>query len=140
MEIANKKIKYFILVLSMVTISSCDSYYQKQIGDFYFIRYIDLKRTMDIGFGNKESSEGLVDPTVFEVYWNEKYILVKTHPDFLENRLLTEYYVIEKVRFGEKRAKDYMIGPINEEQYEMEIKKLKLNINNMEHILYNDLK
>jgi hypothetical protein len=53
---------------------------------------------------------------------------------------LTEYYIIEKVRFGEKRAKDYMIGPVNKEEYEQKIKELKLNISDMEHILYDDLK
>lgn len=140
MEIANTKIKLFILILAMFATSSCDSYYEKQIGESYYIRYIDLKRTMDIGFGNKESSEGLIDPTVYEVYWNEKYILVKTHPDIIENRNLTEYYVIEKVKFGEKRARDFMKGPINKMEYENLIKQLALNLADMEHIVYDDLK
>jgi hypothetical protein len=53
---------------------------------------------------------------------------------------LTEYYIIEKVIFGEKKARDYMIGPINKIEFEEKIKLLKLNIDNMEHILYDDLK
>jgi hypothetical protein len=140
MEITNKKIINVIYLCSITLyISSCNSDYKK-IGESYFIRKGDLQFLVDIGFGNNNSSEGLVDPTVFEVYWNEKYILAKTHPDFIDNRNLTEYYIIEKVIFGEKKARDYMIGPINKIEFEEKIKLLKLNIDNMEHILYDDLK
>ncbi len=95
---------------------------------------------MDIGFGNKELSESLIEQTVFEVYWNEKYILAKRHPEFKENKQLTEYYIIEKVIFGEERARDFMMGPVNKKVFDQKIKELNLNIEDMEHIVYNDLK
>lgn len=140
MKSAIKRIKACLFLGAICTLSACDSYYQKQIGESYFLRYTDLKRTMDLGFGTEESSEGLIPPTVFEVYWNDQYILVKTHPDFPDNRTLTDYYIIEKVVFGEKRARDYMVGPVAKQAYERNIKALHLHLDDMEHIVYDDLK
>jgi hypothetical protein len=140
MKSARKTAKACLLLSAWVPLSACDGYYQKQVGESYFIRYVDLKRTMDIGFGTNGSSEELIGPTVYEVYWNERYILAKTHPDFPDDRKRTDYYLIEKVLFGEKRARAYLVGPVTKSEYERQIKALKLTPEDMEHIVYDDLK
>ncbi|MCH7408064.1 hypothetical protein MM239_01545 [Belliella sp. DSM 111904] len=61
---------------------------------------------MSIGFGKSELNEGLIDQTVFEVNWNDEFILSKRHPskginftNFDRNQV--NYYMIKKVDFGD---------------------------------------
>lgn len=134
----------FTFLLLFGFLQSCD-YYQKQIGESYFIRAVNSRETMDIGFGKKEGSEGIVDQTVFEVHWDEEYILAKRHP--LEspgndgiNRNITEYYILKKVIYGEAKASHNMYGPLAKEEYESKKEELGLIESEMESIILEDLK
>ncbi len=140
MEKPNKKIRLsLLLIFSLYYLTGCDYSYQKQIGESYFIRCIEQRYRMDIGFGHQDGSEGFISQTVFEVYWNSKYILAKRHPEFHNNKKLTEYYIAEKVVFPE-RGWDYLIGPLNKADYEKKIKELNLDLDKMEHVVFDDLK
>lgn len=137
-------LRVLIILLIVIMIQSCD-YYQKQIGENYFIRAINSRETMDIGFGKKDGSEGIVDQTVFEVHWNDLYILAKRHP--LEgvgndgiNRDSTEYYILKKVKFGEAKASQNMFGPLTKQEYKFKKEELGLIESEMESITYDDLK
>lgn len=123
----------------VILLISCDYRYQKQIGESYFIRCIETRDRMDIGFGTPESSEGLVENTVFEVHWNEKYILAKRHPAKF-GKTVTEYYVIKKVKFGEAKASENMFGPLTFEEYQKKKFELSLDENKMESEVFEDLK
>jgi hypothetical protein len=89
---------------------------------------------MDIGFGTTGSSEGLIEPTVFEVHWNDLYILAKRHPLNLgvNSKSVTDHYIIRKVSAArEVLANTY--GPLNFEDYEK--KKTELGINEKNWVL-----
>jgi hypothetical protein len=131
-----------ILLIVAAFIWSCDYSYQKKIGDNYFIKCIESRDRMDIGFGTSDLSEGIIDPTVFEVHWDEKFILVKRHPLNLgqDAKSVTEYYVIKKVKFGEAKAKQNMHGPYNLEEYEKKKAELSINEGKMKNIVFSDLR
>jgi hypothetical protein len=69
---------------------------------------------MDIGFGTSDLSEGIIDPTVFEVHWDDLYILAKRHPLNLgvNSKSVTDHSIIRKVGAArEVLANTY--GPLN---------------------------
>ncbi|MFD2036343.1 hypothetical protein ACFSKL_16180 [Belliella marina] len=135
-------ISYFILCVLLL---GCDYSYQKQIGESYFLRAVNSPVTMSIGFGSSEINEGLINQTVFEVHWNEEYILAKRHPSKGVNvgdidRDQVDYYVIKKVDFGKERASEYVVGPITINDYSKRILELGLNEKDMSSLTFKDLK
>jgi len=101
-------------ILTLLIISSCgamDYTYQKQIGESYFLKAIDLKESMCIAFGTKDLNEGIVPSTVYEVQWNDELILAKQHS---RNSEITNYYLIGKTKFGVEKGTKFMDGPISE--------------------------
>lgn len=143
-KIGMKLIKVFILFILVSIVQSCD-YYQKQIGEYYFIRCIDVRESMSIGFGTKDANEGILGPTVFEIHWNSDYILAKRHPLQAPgingiNRDITDYYILKKVKFGEAKASQNIDGPMKREEYEIKKKELALTESEMEAITFEDLK
>ena len=139
-----KFLRALLILWIVIIVQSCDCY-QKQIGENYFIRCIDVRESMSIGFGTEVGNEGIVDQTVFEAHWNDDYILAKRHP--LEapgidgiNREITEYYILKKVKFGEAKASQNMFGPLTKEEYINKKKELGLIESEMESISFDDLK
>jgi len=135
-----KKLVALAFILNLI---ACIDYsYQKQIGESYFIRCIEQRYRMSIGFGTAEISEGLIPQTVYEVHWNDKYILAKRHPSelFEKSKTVTEYYVVKKVKFGEAKASKNMFGPLNLEEYNQKKRELGLKESEMETVLFDDLK
>jgi hypothetical protein len=106
-----KKNYYILLILIISFCGACDYTYQKQIGESYFLRALDLKESMCIGFGTKDLNEGIVPRTVYEVQWNDEIIIAKQHPI---NSDETNYYLIGKTKFGVEKGTKYMDGPISE--------------------------
>jgi len=117
----------------------CDFRGQEQIGESYFLRKGDLKRDVDIGFGTSSSSEGIIGATVFEVQWDDDFILAKRHP-ISKDENLVEYYILKKVVFGKAKASENMFGPLTLGQFEVKKKELSIKEEDMETILFDDLK
>ncbi len=97
---------------------------------------------MNIGFGTSEISEEIIGNTVFEVHWNEKFILVKRHPANLgdSRKSVIEYYVVKKVKFGEAKASQNMFGPLTLEEYKKKKLELSINESEMKVEVFEDLK
>ena len=140
----NKLIKVILLFVVLIGFQSCDSS-QKQIGENYFVRWINGPETMCIGFGTEDGNEGIVKETIYEVKWNTEYIIAKRHP--LEapgvegiNRDITEYYILKKVKFGEAKASENMFGPLIEEEFKVKRDNLGLIEDEMESMIFDDLK
>lgn len=130
--------KFFATLFFLFFImTGCDFEGQDQIGKNYFLRKGDLKKDVDIGFGTKEVSEGIIGPTVFEVYWNDDFILAKRHP-ISKGKKIVEYYILKKVVFGEAKASENMFGPLTLEQFEMMKKKLSIKEEEMKSIIIED--
>lgn len=122
-----------------VLLIGCDFRGQEQIGESYFLRKGDLKRDVDIGFGTNELSEGVVAPTVFEVHWDDDFILAKRYPVSKDENMV-EYYILKKVVFGEEKASENMFGPLTLVEFEDKKKELSIQEEKMEKILFDNLK
>ena len=114
---------------------SCNYTDQKQIGKNYFIRSINSKEFIDIGYGEENFSEGFIPNTVFEVLWNEKYILVKRHPINQSN--LVDFFIIKKVKDDIRLASKNRIGPLSKENYKKTINQLNIKENTLNKVVYN---
>jgi len=122
--------------------SSCDYSYEKQIGENYFVRCIESRERMSICFGTSDFNEGIIGQTVYEVHWNDQYILAKRHPSNLgsKKKEVTEYYILKKVIFGEAKASPNMYGPFILKEYEKKKEELGLLELEMKSISFDDLK
>lgn len=134
-----------IITILCLYLSSCtlfDYSYEKQIGESYFIRCIESRDRMDIGFGSKEISEQLVGNTVFEVHWDSTFITAKRHPAGLgeEKRSVTEYFIVKKVKFGKENASENMYGPLTSDEYIQMKSDLGINEGKMDSVVFDDLK
>ena len=98
----------------------------------YVLLAIDTKGQMNLSFdlGNG-TAVGLVDPTVFSIGADERYIVVQQHPKLDNfghfNRSLTNYFVIERTstnRWAERKGR--VRGPLTEEQFQKLTSNLKL--------------
>ena len=72
--------------------SSCEN---TQISGPYFISAGDMCENMAILFNEKEDYSGgawIVFPTVFEIEWNDNFIVAKQHPRDLKEALTNAYY------------------------------------------------
>ena len=110
-----------------ILLSSCnglwpDTYWRAE--DYVLIAVDTLEQmalAIDMGDG---TSQGIVEPTVFAVGANEKYIVVKQHPrqngTGLVDRSVTRYYVVTRSRSGvfEERQKGVR-GPLTAAEFEV---------------------
>lgn len=95
---------------------------------------------VDIGYGytDSEGSEGFIDQTVFEVFWDNNYIIAKRYPNL--DKKIIEYYIAKKVKDDIKLAVKNRFGPYNLKQFDTKLKEFKLDTNEMEHKLFDYLK
>lgn len=133
---------FFLLIFFF---AGCDYSYQRKIVGDYYLRAVNSPVTMDIGFGTSEVSEVLVKQTVFEIHWNDEFILAKRHPSEGLNyesiiRHDIEFYIIKKVKYGEEKASQNIEGPMNKEKFEKRKVELGLREEKMKSITFDNLK
>ena len=124
--------------------SGCDLSTQS-LGDGYLLRAIDGKQNMVVAYGDRSRNAAIVDQTVFEVWYNENFILAKRHPSKLGvnlgtiNKDSTEYYVIEKITDDTDNPYRTVNGPFSFEIYEQQLKSLGLQEEELEKLFFEDL-
>jgi hypothetical protein len=85
-----------IFILLMTCLTSCfDTIESEQLVGPYFVLAIDLPENMCIVYNEKEDHSGgghVVSPTVYEIEWNDSFIVSKQHPkDDIEELVLNDY-------------------------------------------------
>ncbi|MBV6486049.1 MAG: hypothetical protein KFKLKKLM_02681 [Flavobacteriales bacterium] len=85
-----------IFILLMTCMTSCfDTIESEQLVGPYFVLAIDLPENMCIVYNEKEDHSGgghVVSPTVYEIEWNDNFIVAKQHPkDDIESIVLNDY-------------------------------------------------
>lgn len=80
----------------MTCLTSCfDTIESQQIVGPYFVLAIDLPENMCIVYNEKEDHSGgghVVSPTVYEIEWNDNFIVAKQHPkNDIEELVLNDY-------------------------------------------------
>ena len=114
--------KKLMIILYITLFSAClfDNSFQRIVDDFE-VGYVNISTYRNIYY----NSQGIFDNYVFGVGWNDKYIIVETHPFRNDsksqiNQTKTEYFIInvnlyKKEPFQmESRG---VIGPLNQSQF-----------------------
>ena len=149
MESSGRKLTQFTLLLMLAAdlgmlFSGCD-FSTESLGHGYFLRAIDGKQNMAVAYGDRSRNAAIVDQTVFEVLYNENFILAKRHPSKLGvnlgaiNRDSTEYYVIEKIADDTDNPYRTVNGPLSFEMYKEQLKILGLQEEDLEKLSFEDL-
>jgi hypothetical protein len=92
----------------------------------YELLWIDLPYQLSLNYdlGRNGSSIGLVDWTVFSVGSNDRYIVVKQHPN--GNKAVTSYFIVDKseaLRTDPVRA---VLGPLTQAEFSAKSRSIKL--------------
>ena len=115
--------------------------YNKDLNAGYYLLAIDVKEDMSLGFQDKGSGFGIIEPTIFAVGQNDKFIIVKQHPQVSPNRInkkITNYFIIPLIEKFSKFPDKNIYGPLNLEEFKQ--KKEILNIKNLNFtIVFKDL-
>ncbi len=73
-----------LLLLTILTLTSCQGFvYEKELIDNYYLVACDIDEQMSLDYNNDGGANysGLIRATVFDVQWNERFIVIKTHPE-----------------------------------------------------------
>jgi hypothetical protein len=101
-----------------------DFSYQKRLDGPYLIRAIDDLSDMSVCYNRGHGGSGchvLVEPTVFEVGWDARYIVAARHP--ADNPTSTTYYYIDRTV---EDLRDATHGPFSDVEFAAETRRLSL--------------
>ena len=92
----------------------------------YELLWIDVsyQTSLDYDFGRNGGAIGLVDWTVFAVGSNDRYIVVKQHPD--GNKAVTNYFVVDKSRALPTDPTRAVLGPLTQSEFSAKARSIKL--------------
>lgn len=110
----------FVTAFALANVG-CDSFWLDCYwrSERYLLVAIDSKEQMSLIFDLGDGTGlGLVDPIVFAVGENEKYIVVKQHPSYYD-KTLTNYFVVERSKSDDfDERKKLVTGPFSEQEFE----------------------
>jgi hypothetical protein len=124
------KLKIITLVILLLFIFSCNDLNEKHIIGRYYLDTVDyVEELMSLYFKYDDgNSIGVVNQTVFAVGFNEKYIVVKQHPD--NNKKITNFYIVPIYKEETYWPEKGLLGPLTFEQFQE--KRKELNLTNVE--------
>ncbi|MEZ6024341.1 MAG: hypothetical protein R3C16_13230 [Hyphomonadaceae bacterium] len=114
------------LALLALMIGSCapgDFSYSKRLEGRYRISAVDHLRTMSVVYDRGDGGHTvLIDATVFEVGWDDRYIVAARHPEASPDQAL--YYYIDQTIDPSGRGN--VFGPFDGAQFADETRRLSL--------------
>ena len=133
---------FFIYIYFFVIIYNCGCGYPevKKITKNYYLVAIDILENESFCYSDNDGSFGftLIKPTVFSVGYNKNYFFLKQHPFIdsvhLVNKKITNYYIIPKIdtiNFIKNPYNDSIFKPMNEEEFNIKLKKLNIENKNL---------
>jgi hypothetical protein len=95
-------------------------------GNYYLVAPDD---DVQLSLSYHEPTDGdnygtFITETVFAVGYNEKYIIVKQHPN--NNRSITNYFILPLIKGFNWRTNNGLIGPLTLEQFNEKRKELNI--------------
>jgi hypothetical protein len=92
----------------------------------YELLWIDVSYQTSLNFdlGRNGSSIGLVDWTVFAVGSNDRYIVVKQHPQ--GNKAVTSYFIVDKSEVRPMDPTRAVLGPLTQAEFSVKARSLNL--------------
>jgi hypothetical protein len=91
----------------------------------YALTWIDLPDEVALSYDmGRGSWAGVVEPRVFAVGANDRYVVVQQHPG--GDRSVTNFFIVDKREDVLKRPKVAIIGPLTAEQFRDKAANLKV--------------
>ena len=84
-----------VIIILTLTLTSCQDFvYKKKLIDNYYLVACDVGEQMVLTYNNDRGSNysGLISATVFEANWNDRFIVVKTHPQDIKESIKSCIY------------------------------------------------
>ena len=83
-----------IIISLIYTLTSCGFAYEKELVDNYFLVACDVGEQMSLTYNNdgKSNYSTIISETIFETKWNDRFIVVKTHPADIRKSIRLIYY------------------------------------------------
>lgn len=122
-----KKIFYLFIFISLLQ-SCMGSAHDEKLNAGYFLSAMDVQEDMLIGFQEADYGIGIIEPTVFAVGQNDKFIIVKQHPKLstgVIDKSTINYFIIPLKNKVDKSPAKNIYGPLTLEEFEkkrMEVK------------------
>ena len=115
----------FMVVCSLSGCGLFDSGVEWRDGP-YELSWIDLPNQLSLNYdlGRNGSSIGLVDWTVFSVGSNDRYIVVKQHPN--GNKAVTRYFIVDKSEATPTDPVRAVLGPLTQAEFDAKARSIKL--------------
>jgi hypothetical protein len=92
----------------------------------YELLWIDLPYQLSLNYdlGREGGSIGLVDWAVFSVGSNDRYIVVKQHPQ--GNKAVTSYFIVDKTKALPTDPVRAVVGPLTQSEFNAQARLIKL--------------
>lgn len=124
--------KIFIVLIILISGTSCDSYNKKLDGISFSIGWVNLPELTNVCYDYPDGlSVGILENRITDVYWNEQYILAKRCA--YDNDSIIGYYIVTILPEGIHRVPWKKTELLSEEEYEQTKKELGLNEQEMKH-------
>lgn len=127
--------KIFIVLIILISSTSCDSYNKKLDGISFSIGWVNLPELTNVCYDYPHGgSVGILENRITDVYWNEQYILAKRCA--YDNDSIIGYYIVTILPEDVNRVPWKMwikSELLSEEEYEQAKKELGLNEQEMKH-------
>jgi hypothetical protein len=138
-----KSIVIFCSTILIVSFTGCFDLggfaYEKQITGKYYLQATDDYDEMNLSLKDENGGYSrIVEPIVFAVGYNDKYIIVKQHPPIGPNKpwlnqkpyqvdtSITDYYILPIQKHYIYSPITYLIGPLTLDQFNSKRKELNI--------------
>jgi len=122
-----KRMSIFVLAASATLfIAGCGDVYDKHLVGPYSLAAIDVEQQMSVYYDlGDEGSIGRIEPVVFSVGWNKRYIVAKQHPG--GNRSVTDFYYLDMTKDSKyAEPTNSVVGPLKEVEFAQKQRELGL--------------
>ena len=108
-----------VAIITVMTIASCNLDFgpKHRLNESYYLDGIDIDSEMSLYYDlGDRGAIGRIEPTVFAVGADNRYIIAKQHPK--NNRSATNYFILDMTKDGELAdPKESVIGPLTEVEF-----------------------
>jgi len=89
-------LKASIVIVLTLSLTGCGFAYKKELIDNYFLVATDIDEQMSLDYNDDEARKQIystiISETVFDAKWNDRFIVVKTHPVDTKESIKSIYY------------------------------------------------
>ena len=114
-----------LLLVGASVLGGCDARRERITGP-YLIHAVDTEEQASVSYAlDGGDSVGRIPPVVFEIGWDERFIVAKAHPE--KDRSIVYYYILEMAKDSKYAdPSKSVIGPLSRDEFERRKAELKL--------------